>query len=297
MGLLKKLLTKKPSFTKKSSFSKKKEGDEAGSPGSAAAPEILGEEIPISPPGKFTRGIHVSLDAESTTGYVGIPEEWKVILESNGFVGEQTPQDSEILRRGIELLTENNFKTHGKLSDFLINADPTIIFGSLVRLDEGACATVYKGVYLPTGRVLAIKVIKDKANTTHESLRNEIGVLSTAKHPNIVEYLGAYLHNGQLWIAMEFLEGGKLTDLVLKIQFKEHEIAYVCREILKSLSFLHSENMIHRDIKSDNCLVAEDGQVKLADFGFCVELIDNKRKTVIGTPFWMARTFSTIIDF
>jgi p21-activated kinase 1 len=284
MGLLKKLLTRKPSFGKKDKA-------ESGSPGSAEAQssQILGEEIPISPPSNFQRDVHISFDPERSSsdhGYVGIPEEWKQLLESSGFHGEQTPQDTEILRRGIELLTVNRSKKKGKLSDYLIEADPTILFGSLERLDEGACATVYKGVYLPTRQVCAIKIVK--ANTSETSLLNEIGTLSACKHDNIVEYMGAYLHEGQLWLAMEYLEGGKLTDLVYKIAFKEHQIAYIMREILSSLVYIHSENLVHRDIKSDNCLVAADGRVKLADFGFCVDTIQRKRTTIIGTPFWMA---------
>ena len=94
MGLLKKLLTRKPSFGKKDKA-------ESGSPGSSEAQssQILGEEIPISPPSNFQRDVHISFDPERSScdhGYVGIPEEWKQLLESSGFHGEQTPQDTEI---------------------------------------------------------------------------------------------------------------------------------------------------------------------------------------------------------
>ena len=87
---------------------------------------------------------------------------------------------------------------------------------------------------------------------------------------------------------MEFIEGGKLTDLVLKTSFTEPEIAYVCKECLQALKYLHDGNKIHRDIKSDNVLVGNDGSIKLADFGFGIELktIDDKRTSVVGTPYW-----------
>jgi hypothetical protein len=257
-------------------------------PGSSTSPEILGAGVSISPPSDFKREIHVTIDPQSSTGFVGIPEEWKVILESNGFSVNQTAQDEEILLHGIEILTENQFRKQGQLSDYLVDEDPTTIFGKMIRLDEGACATVFRGVHLPTGRVCAVKIIKDTENTAEETLLNEIGIMNSCKHENIVQYIGAYLHEKQLWIAMEFLEGGKLTDLVMRIEFNEREIAYICREVLKALAYLHKEKLLHRDIKSDNILIGSGGEVKLADFGFCVELIDNKRKTVIGTPYWMA---------
>lgn len=68
---------------------------------------------------------------------------------------------------------------------------------------------------------------------------------------------------------------------------QEKHIATVCREVLKALEFLHRNNVIHRDIKSDNILLGIDGSIKLIDFGYCAQLSieQNKRKTVVGTPY------------
>lgn len=290
MGFFKNLFKKKNKLTVNTDNRKS-----MAAPGSAQSPEILGENCVISPPSDFKRNMHVSLDPNSVTGFRGVPIEWQSILESNGFSVNQTPQDEKILMKGLEILTYGNHeqpsdfkKPVGKLSDYLSPENPTKLFKNLIRLDEGACATVYRGTHIPTNRTCAIKIIKDTENTSDESLLNEIAIMSACKHENVVEYMGAYLHERQLWIAMEFLEGGKLTDLIIRVEFSEAEIAYVCREILKSLKYLHREKLLHRDIKSDNCLVGANGEVKLADFGFCVELVDNKRKTVIGTPYWMA---------
>lgn len=88
---------------------------------------------------------------------------------------------------------------------------------------------------------------------------------------------------------MELMPGGKLTDLLMKTKFSEPEIAYILRENLQALKYLHENKRIHRDIKSDNLLLGADGSIKLADFGFCTQLTSEKeyRRSVVGTPYWM----------
>lgn len=120
---------------------------------------------------------------------------------------------------------------------------------------------------------------------------NEIGLQSISKHPNIVEYIDAYLFDDDVCIVMELMLGGSLTDVVdVKRPMPESHIAYVCKKMLMALSFMHREYRLHRDIKSDNVLINFEGEVKVADFGFAINLTSEqaKRTSVVGTPYWMA---------
>eukprot|EP00696_Hemimastix_kukwesjijk_P007077 gnl/Hemi2/18973_TR6278_c0_g1_i1.p1 gnl/Hemi2/18973_TR6278_c0_g1~~gnl/Hemi2/18973_TR6278_c0_g1_i1.p1 ORF type:complete len:229 (+),score=53.96 gnl/Hemi2/18973_TR6278_c0_g1_i1:391-1077(+) len=107
---------------------------------------------------------------------------------------------------------------------------------------------------------------------------------------NIVEFLDSYLTPTGVWIVMEFMPLGSLTDVLTYVQMTEAHIACVCKEVLQALAYLHANLKMHRDIKSDNILLGRNGEVKLADFGFCAQIKSeaDRRKSVVGTPYWMA---------
>ncbi|XP_023162024.2 serine/threonine-protein kinase PAK mbt [Drosophila hydei] len=158
------------------------------------------------------------------------------------------------------------------------------------KIGEGSTGTVCIATDKSTGRQVAVKKMDLRKQQRRELLFNEVVIMRDYHHPNIVETYSSFLVNDELWVVMEYLEGGALTDIVTHSRMDEEQIATVCKQCLKALAYLHSQGVIHRDIKSDSILLAADGRVKLSDFGFCAQVSQElpKRKSLVGTPYWMS---------
>ncbi|KAI8173735.1 Serine/threonine-protein kinase [Colletotrichum sp. SAR11_239] len=170
------------------------------------------------------------------------------------------------------------------------DGDPREVYKNFNKIGQGASGGVYTGYERGSNRLVAIKQMNLEQQPKKDLIINEILVMKDSSHPNIVNFIDSYLCGGELWVVMEFMEGGSLTDVVTFNIMTEGQIASVCRETLKGLQHLHSKGVIHRDIKSDNILLSMEGNIKLTDFGFCATINEaqNKRTTMVGTPYWMA---------
>ncbi|KAJ7981766.1 Protein kinase superfamily protein [Quillaja saponaria] len=165
-------------------------------------------------------------------------------------------------------------------------------FSSLELIGRGSFGDVYKGFDKELNKDVAIKVIDlEESEDEIEDIQKEISVLSQCRSPYITEYHASYLHQTKLWIIMEYMAGGSVADLLQSgPPLDEMSIACILRDLLHAIEYLHNEGKIHRDIKAANILLTENGDVKVADFGVSAQLTRtiSRRKTFVGTPFWMA---------
>lgn len=179
-----------------------------------------------------------------------------------------------------------------KLQSICTEGNPNDYYKDLKKIGQGASGGVYiaRSVAGPSGKIVAIKQMNLEQQPKKELIINEILVMKSSRHDNIVNYIDSFLIKGELWVVMEYMEGGSLTEIVTHSVMTEGQIGAVCRETLKGLQFLHSKGVIHRDIKSDNILLNVDGHIKMTDFGFCAQIneLNLKRTTMVGTPYWMA---------
>ncbi|XP_013411766.1 ankyrin repeat domain-containing protein 12, partial [Lingula anatina] len=168
-------------------------------------------------------------------------------------------------------------------------------------LGKGAFGTVWCGL-TDVGELIAVKQINlnvhdmDKAEKEYEKIQEEVDLLKTLKHKNIVGYLGTSLEDDTVNIFMQFVPGGSVANLLAR--FGALEEVVFCRytkQILEGVEYLHANNVIHRDIKGANIMLMPNGIIKLIDFGcakrLCINLSMSQTqilKSMKGTPYWMA---------
>lgn len=172
-----------------------------------------------------------------------------------------------------------------KLSQQSKPGNPNTEYTFVRILGTGASGTVHL-VESQNGNKVALKKMVLQEQLKKEMLVGEIEVLKKLRHPNIINFVECYYAEGVLSVLMEYLEGCCLTSVVSRTLLSLPQISGITYCCLDALAYLHSRHIIHRDIKSDNVLLGNGGEVKLIDFGYCAQSDD--RYTMVGTPYWMA---------
>jgi len=159
------------------------------------------------------------------------------------------------------------------------------------HLGKGAYGDVALGQHRTTDEKVAIKVIDvEEAEDDINDIQKEIQVLAELQCDQLIAYKASFMAGNELWLIMELMNGGSLLDLINEKPLPELLVAVVIREVLLGLTYLHANNMIHRDIKADNILVSSQGTIKIGDFGETGKVTQtmDKCNTVVGSPYWMA---------
>ncbi|XP_052704817.1 serine/threonine-protein kinase 10-like isoform X3 [Crassostrea angulata] len=172
------------------------------------------------------------------------------------------------------------------------DVDPSHKWEIIGELGDGAFGKVYKAQNKENSSLAALKQVEIKSEEDIEDFSVEIDILAECRHENIVGLFEAFVFDGKLLMYIEFCEGGAIDSIMVDLEksLTENQIRYVCNKMCRGLEFLHSNKVIHRDLKAGNVLLTGEGDVKLADFGVSAKntRTNQRRDSFIGTPYWMA---------
>eukprot|EP01083_Nonionella_stella_P000595 1681_1 len=159
-------------------------------------------------------------------------------------------------------------------------------------IGEGTFGKVYKARRKYTGRVVALKFIvkRGKSDGDLANLRSEIQILSQLNHPNIIRLLDWFETTSEICVVTEFATGELFEILEGDRTLPEDVVRTIAVQLVQALKYLHSNRVIHRDMKPQNILITSDGSVKLCDFGFARSMSYNTvvLHSIKGTPLYMS---------
>ncbi|KAK7987464.1 hypothetical protein PG989_007779 [Apiospora arundinis] len=279
----------------------------------SVASSILGtlqEESPVEP----NRKSYVSF-ADSSSDSAGIsvtdPDGQNHVVRQSSYFDETSTQGSGSAKEISAALEEDGEDADEELASFLAGEswdDNKWMKGALIG--QGSFGSVYLALHAVTGELLAVKQVEAPspgANSQNdarkksmiEALKREISLLRDLRHPNIVQYLGCSSSTEHLNIFLEYVPGGSVQTMLNSYgALPEPLVRSFVRQILDGLSYLHNQEIIHRDIKGANILVDNKGTIKISDFGISKKLeatnilngaaANKHRPSLQGSVFWMA---------
>jgi len=158
-------------------------------------------------------------------------------------------------------------------------------------LGQGYFAVVKVGIDRKTKEKVAVKMVNKSLVEKEETLANEIDILGSIDHPNVVNMHAIFDTEDILFIVMELMEGGELYEEIVKRKtFTEADASQLVRQLCEALQYLHKRGIVHRDLKLENLLLKKKGglEIKLADFGLSKLYSGAALQTACGTPFYVA---------
>jgi serine/threonine protein kinase len=181
-----------------------------------------------------------------------------------------------------------------KFINYLTNHNSPKEYYQLIDLiGIGSTCKVYKGISKKTNKIYAIKVCNE-LEKYYDSIINELNILRLVKNKsnNIEKFYGVYFSKDEntIWIILEYFEYGNIMSYLTKINYPINEelISTIIQNVLFGLLYLHSINIIHRDIKCQNLLLSDEGRVKISDFGISINKNVLNCNNRVGTPYWMS---------
>ncbi|XP_016054367.1 PREDICTED: serine/threonine-protein kinase DCLK3 [Miniopterus natalensis] len=160
-------------------------------------------------------------------------------------------------------------------------------------IGDGNFAVVKECRHRDTGQAYAMKIIdKSKLKGKEDMMDSEILIIQSLSHPNIVKLHEVYETDAEIYLIMEYVQGGDLFDAIIEhVKFPEHDAALMLMDLCQALVHMHDKNIVHRDLKPENLLVQRNEDksttLKLADFGLAKHVV-RPVFTVCGTPTYVA---------
>jgi mitogen-activated protein kinase kinase kinase len=282
--------------------------------------EPLEEESPLEP----NRKSYVSFGGDSGSDTLAVTDpDGHTTLQSyfddggSSLAGSSsvgTENGDSLNKRLSQAIAEDGEEFDEELTEYLQQDSwENVKYMKGALIGQGSFGSVYLALHAVTGELMAVKQVEmpstsgasqiDQRKTNMvEALKHEIGLLRDLKHKNIVQYLGSNSDESHLNIFLEYVPGGSVATMLVNYgPLGESLIQNFVRQILTGLAYLHSRDIIHRDIKGANILVDNKGSVKISDFGISkrVEASSllstpgngkkgNPRVSLQGSVFWMA---------